>query len=183
MTHVTDADLAARAATGESEAFTRLVERHSPSARRLARAALGDLADADDAVQEAWLSVWRHLAGFDLSRPFAPWFLRIVLNAATDLRRRRQVRRTEQIPANAPSAGVSPERATDRALLRDRLATALAELPERQRLAVVLFDAEGYPHAEISRMLGVPEGTVRSDVFHARRTLRGALAALEESSR
>ena len=55
------------------------------------------------------------------------------------------------------------------------LAAALAQLPHRQRAAVTLFDVEGYAHAEIAAILGVPEGTVRSDVFHARRTLRKAL--------
>ncbi|MDH4349788.1 MAG: sigma-70 region 4 domain-containing protein, partial [Gemmatimonadota bacterium] len=54
---------------------------------------------------------------------------------------------------------------------------ALEELPERQRMAVVLFDVEGCSHAEIAAVLGIPEGTVRSDVFHARRALRGPLAA------
>jgi RNA polymerase sigma-70 factor (ECF subfamily) len=54
---------------------------------------------------------------------------------------------------------------------------ALRELPERQRTAIVLFDVEGYSHAEIAKVLGVPEGTVRSDVFHARRALREPLAA------
>ena len=71
---------------------------------------------------------------------------------------------------------MSPERETDRSLLRARLTEALAQLPERQRIAVTMFDAEGYAHAEIAALLGVPEGTVRSDVFHARRALRDALA-------
>ncbi|MBA2627774.1 MAG: sigma-70 family RNA polymerase sigma factor, partial [Gemmatimonadales bacterium] len=112
-----------------------------------------------------------------------PWLLRIVLNSARDLRRRRIVRRTEAVPESQASTTASPERETERALLRERLATALATLPERQRLAVTLFDAEGYPHAEIAAMLGVPEGTVRSDVFHARRALRKELAPFLEEVR
>jgi RNA polymerase sigma-70 factor, ECF subfamily len=82
-----------------------------------------------------------------------------------------------------PAPGASPERFTERALLRARLDEALAELPERQRVAVTLFDAEGYAHAEIAALLEVPEGTVRSDVFHARRALRLALAPFLEDSR
>jgi RNA polymerase sigma-70 factor (ECF subfamily) len=64
--------------------------------------------------------------------------------------------------------------------LRARLDQALSSLPERQRLVVVLFEVEGYGHAEIGAMLGVPEGTARSDLFHARRRLRAALTRREE---
>jgi RNA polymerase sigma-70 factor (ECF subfamily) len=67
-----------------------------------------------------------------------------------------------------------------RAILRERIAEAMARLPERQRVAVMLFDGEGYSHAEIAAVLQVPEGTVRSYVFHARRALRKSLAALVE---
>src|SRR5207249_1197776 len=70
-----------------------------------------------------------------------------------------------------------PDEVTDQVAFQGALAAALAALPERQRVAVVLFDVEGYRHAEVAQVLGVPEGTVRSDVFHARRALRAALAA------
>ncbi|MGH7562599.1 MAG: RNA polymerase sigma factor, partial [Gemmatimonadales bacterium] len=66
------------------------------------------------------------------------------------------------------------------ALLRERIVAGLATLPERQRIALVLFDAEGWRHADIAASLGVPEGTVRSYVFHARRTMRRALQNLVE---
>lgn len=183
MTLVTDAELAAEAARGDADAFGQLVARHGPAARRIARLFLGNGDDADDAAQDGFLSAWKALDRFDASRPFRPWLLRIVLNSARDLRRRRVVRRTEAIPDSQPSATASPERETARSLLRERLDTALASLPERQRVAVTMFDAEGYPHAEIAAMLGVPEGTVRSDVFHARRALRKELAPFLEEVR
>ena len=65
-------------------------------------------------------------------------------------------------------------------MLGQRLRDALSQLPERRRVAVVLFDVEGYSHAEIGRVLGIPEGTVRSEVFHARRALRSLLADWRE---
>lgn len=176
---MSDADLALRAAAGDGDAFGELVRRHAAAARRLARAALQDPEDADDAVQDALLSAWRNLARYDRARPFAPWFMRIVLNAAADLRRRRKVRKAEPLADTVPGRG-SPEQDTDRVLFSEKLAGALAVLPERQRVAVVLFDAEGYQHAEIAEMLGVPVGTIRSDVFHARRALREALGAFRE---
>jgi RNA polymerase sigma-70 factor (ECF subfamily) len=171
---VTDADLATRAARGDADAFGELIERYAAVARRLARAAVGD--DGDDAAQDGFLAAWQNIGRYDPSRPFGPWLLRIVVNRARDLGRRRRVRQTEELPPDRAGNGPTPERETDRALLREKLAEALARLPERQRIAITMFDAEGYPHAEIAEVLGVPEGTVRSDVFHARRALREALA-------
>jgi RNA polymerase sigma factor (sigma-70 family) len=157
------------------------VNRHAAAARRLARTVLQNAEDADDAAQEAFLLAWRHIARYDPARPFAPWLMRIVMNAAADLRRKRRVRSTEPIPVSALSPEALPDEAADRTLFRSELEKALASLPERQRMAVVLFDAEGYAHADIAALLGVPEGTVRSDVFHARRALRQALAAFKEA--
>lgn len=140
--------------------------------RRLTYAVLGHQEDAEDAAQDAFLSAWSALDRFDSRAALGPWLARIAMNAARDLRRRRRVRSTEAIPLSQPATAASPDRDTERTLLRERLRTALAELPERQRAAVVLFEVEGYSHAEVGAMLGIPEGTARSDVFHARRKLR-----------
>lgn len=170
-----DAELAAAAGRGEAEAFGVLVERHAPALRRAARAVLLDEDETDDAVQDGVLHAWQAVERYDASRPFRPWLMRIVVNAALDARRRRVVRRTEALGDAHAAQGVLPDRATDHALLHERLRTALGRLPERQRIAVVLYDVEGYAHAEIAQVLGVPEGTVRSYVFHGRRALRDTL--------
>lgn len=182
MTSVSESDLQAAAARGDSEAYGRLLEAHLPVARRVARGLLGEPADADDAVQDACLSAWRAIRRYDPARPFRPWFLRIVVNSATDFRRRQSLRHGVPLDEGLVAGGASPERETDRALLATRLRAALATLPERQRAAVVLFDAEGYPHAEIAEILGVAEGTVRADVFHARRALRPHLAGHQQGA-
>jgi RNA polymerase sigma-70 factor (ECF subfamily) len=145
--------------------------------RRVSRAVTGDDHDADDAAQDAFLSALDRIETYDRRRPFGPWLMRIASNAAIDLLRRRKVRQAELIDDRVATAGPSPAVETERAEIRSRLQAALATLPERQRIAITLFDLEGYPHAEIATVLGVPEGTVRSDVFHARRTLRTALRA------
>jgi RNA polymerase sigma-70 factor (ECF subfamily) len=175
-------DLVARARAGDRDAFGVLIERYAGPARRVARAMLGDPDDADDAAQDAFLSALVKLGQFDPRRPFGPWLLRIVANAATDRRRRRKVRRAEALDPAARAPGPGPDADAVRDELGERLRAALAELPERRRLAVELFDVEGYGHAEISRILGVPEGTVRSDVFHARRFLRSRLAGWKEET-
>ena len=177
---VTDAELATRARGGDRAAFGELATRHEGAARRVARAILGDADDADDAAQDAFLLAWRHLQRYDPSRPFGPWLMRVVANAATDRRRRRRVRRAEPISPVAAAPGAGPAEITDRWAFHAALRAALDELPERQRKAVVLFDVEGYSHREIGDMLNVPEGTVRSDVFHARRALRPRLAAWKD---
>ena len=175
-----EAALVARVVAGDRAAFGVLVDRYAAVARRVARAVLGDPDDADDAAQDALLSALVKLEQYDPRRPFGPWLLRIVANAATDRRRRRKVRRTEPLDPGLAASGTRPDTAAERSELSVRLRRALAELPERRRIAVVLFDVEGYAHAEIADILGIPEGTVRSEVFHARRRLRVLLADWKE---
>jgi len=174
---MTDAELARRAQGGNRDAFGELVSRYAGQARRVARAVLGNADDADDAAQDGFLSALQHIDRYDPARPFGPWLMRIVANAASDRRRRLKVRRTDELSPIAPASGPDPAVTTDRRAFLGELEVALQTLPERQRTAVVLFDVEGYSHAEIAAVLKVPEGTVRSDVFHARRTLRQALSA------
>ena len=175
-----EADLIARAVAGDRAAFGALVERYAGVARRVARAVLGNPDDADDAAQDAMLAALVKLDQYDPRRPFGPWLLRIVANAATDRRRRRTVRSAEPLDAGVAAGGPRPDITAERRALSERLRQALAELPERRRIAVVLFDVEGYSHAEIAAVLGIPEGTVRSEVFHGRRRLRGLLADWKE---
>jgi RNA polymerase sigma-70 factor, ECF subfamily len=176
-----EAALAVRARSGDRDAFGELVERYADQARRVARAVLQDADDADDAAQDAFLAALVKLHQYDAQRPFGPWLMRIVSNAATDRRRRRTVRRSESLQEGLIAGGARPDTVAERAALNDRLRGALAQLPPRRSLAVTLFDVEGYSHAEIAEMLGIPEGTVRSEVFHARRRLRTLLADWREA--
>jgi RNA polymerase sigma-70 factor (ECF subfamily) len=175
-----EAELVARARAGDRAAFGVLVERFAAQARRVARAVLQDPDDADDAAQDAFLSALVKLDQYDPRRPFGPWLMRIVANAATDRRRRRSVRAAEPLVAELAGGGRRPDADTERRALGEQLNAALARLPERRRLAVVLFDVEGYSHAEIAGILRIPEGTVRSEVFHARRALRVQLQDWKE---
>lgn len=152
-----------------------MVRRYQAAARRVCRAVAGDDHDADDAAQDAFLSALDRIDSYDRTRPFGPWLMRIAANAAIDLLRRRVVRKTGLLDESVVAGGPSPAVEAVRAELRQRLREALAQLPERQRIAITLFDLEGYAHAEIAQVVGVPEGTVRSDVFHGRRRLRELL--------
>src|SRR5204862_7978266 len=121
-----EADLVARAVAGERAAFGILVERYAGVARRVARAVLGNAEDADDAAQDAMLSALVKLDQYDARRPFGPWLLRIVANAATDRRRRRSVRRVEPLDVGLTAGGPRPDTTAERRALNQRLRVALA---------------------------------------------------------
>ena len=157
---------------GSSEAFAGLVRIHQQRAYAVARAVVLTHEDAEDAVQEGFLHAYKAIARFRPDQPFGAWLHRIVANAALDLTRRRKVRDADALPETIASPFRDPAVDGD---LRARLDRALAGLGERQRAVIVLHDVEGFKHAEIGQMLGIPEGTARSDLHHARAQLRRAL--------
>lgn len=157
---------------GNQAAFGELVTRHQRRAYAVARAIVLNHEDAEDAVQEAFLHAYRALDRFRPDQAFGAWLHRIVANAALDLTRRRKVREADELPETVASPFRDPAEAGN---LRQRLRTALSELPPRQRAVIVLHDIEGFKHAEIGTMLGIPEGTARSDLHYARARLRDSL--------
>jgi RNA polymerase sigma-70 factor (ECF subfamily) len=160
---------------GEREAFSMLVRTHERRAYAVARAIVVNHEDAEDAVQEAFLHAYRALDRFLPDQAFGAWLHRIVANAALDITRRRKVRDAEELPESVASPFRDPAESSE---LRRRLQDALATLPARQRSVIVLHDVEGFKHAEIGAMLGIPEGTARSDLHYARSHLRGVLGAV-----
>ena len=160
---------------GDMSAFAQLVRRHQQRAYAVARAVLLSHEDAEDAVQEGFLHAHRALSRFRPDQPFGAWLHRIISNAALDLARRRKVRDTDELVDTHASPFRDPAEADE---LHDRLRSALTQLPDRQRSVLVLHDVEGYKHAEIGAMLGIPEGTARSDLHHARAAMRSILGTL-----
>jgi RNA polymerase sigma-70 factor (ECF subfamily) len=160
---------------GSREAFAQLVRLHQARALAVARAITITREDAEDAVQEAFLHAYRALDRFRPDQPFGAWLGRIVANAALDIGRRRKVRDADQLPESVSTPFRDPAVADE---LRARLREGLARLTERQRGVLVLHDVEGFTHAEIGGMLGIPEGTARSDLHHARMALRRMLRDL-----
>lgn len=169
--------LAAQA--GDAGAFAGLVRRHQRRAYAVARAVVLSHDDAEDAVQEGFLHAFRALGRFRPEQAFGAWLHRIVANAALDIARRRKVRDADQLPESLASPHRDPAESEE---LRTRLASALETLGPRQRSVIVLHDVEGYKHAEIGALLGIPEGTARSDLHHARTHLRKLLGDLRSDS-
>jgi RNA polymerase sigma-70 factor (ECF subfamily) len=185
----TDEALVARAQRGEAPAFAALVRRHSAASFRLAVRLTGSEADAEEAVQEAFLQMHRGLAGFRGDARVSTWLYRIVTNAAL-MQARRRSRRTESLEAYLPAFGPDglhahldasmvlpslPDEDAARAELRDRALAVLAALPEGQRAAFVLRDLEGLSSDEVGEVLGLDAAAVRQRVHRARLVLRGAL--------
>jgi RNA polymerase sigma-70 factor (ECF subfamily) len=170
------------------ERFAELIERHQRRATRIAFHYLRDAADADEAVQDAFVKAYLHLGTFREELPFEIWFTRILINGCLDRLKARHRRErwiapppvdaygTERDPGEyLPSKGPSPE---DQVLSNERrrqLSGALAKLPERQRLIFMLSHYEGRSSREVSSMTGLNESTVRVHLFRAIRRLRTLL--------
>jgi RNA polymerase sigma-70 factor, ECF subfamily len=168
---------------GETEPFDLLVRRYMRAAFTIAYRIVGHREDAEDVVQEAFLAALANIRTFDTSRRFGPWLYRIVVTRGLNFRKARSRRRTESLEI-APLASDTPGPAleAERSGLRAEVASALARLPERQRMVVQFFELDGFSGAEIAEMLGISAGTVRWYLHQARQTLRGMLAHLEESA-
>jgi RNA polymerase sigma-70 factor (ECF subfamily) len=162
-------DYVIAAQKGSDDAFAQLVRLHQRRAYAVARAIVLSHEDAEDAVQDGFLHAYRALDRFRSDQPFGAWLNRIVANAALDLVRRRKVRDADELPETLALPFRDPGEADE---LRRRLGDALSRLTDRQRSVIVLHDVEGYTHGEIGQMLGMPEGTARSDLHHARAALR-----------
>ena len=170
--------LVRRAQGGDLSAFDELVRRHIARALRIARRLVPTHEDAEDVVQDAFLSAMKAIGSFDITRPFGPWITRIVVNQGITYRRSRARRQDDALPVDLPSAGPSPAQVTERNEITDRFRAALEQLPEQQRLMVQLFEVDGLSSPEIAKLTGLSDGTVRWHIHAARRTLRTALAPL-----
>lgn len=171
--------LAARAAEGDEEAFEQLVRRHSAELLRLARRLLGEYGEAEDAVQEAFVSAWRRLPEFRRNAAFGTWMYRIVTNRCLNvLRARRPTRPLDEAPEpRAPEYAVSPERAAESAAAGRALARAMAGLTPEQRACWVLRELHGLSYDEIAAAVGIGEPAVRGRIFRARRHLTEVMTA------
>lgn len=179
QTGVDDSLLTVRAAEGDEEAFAVLVRRHAPVLVRLAVRLLGNQAEAEDAVQDAFISAWRRLPEFRHESAFGTWLHRIVTNRCLNvLRSRRPQEPLEAVPEMAaPEHTVAPDRITEaRTAVRD-MRTALAGLSAEQRTCWVLREWEGQSYEAIADITGITQQAVRARVFRARRQLTNALGA------
>ena len=139
-------------------------------------------AQADEAVQDAFVKVFTHITSYREEPPFEVWFTRILVNGCLDLRKARSRRVRWVLPATAasetaPREPVAPQAGPEDQLLASergrQIAAAVEQLPERQRTVFTLYQIAGQTASEVSRALGLSEATVRVHLFRAIRKLRG----------
>lgn len=190
---LTDVELARRVGAGDPAAFTLLMRRHNQSLYRAARSILKDDAEAEDAVQEAYMQAYRSMGSYRGEAKLSTWLMRIAVNEAIARTRKRSRRaevirldsdmRGDAIPdSETPEATMTqatpeqPEQSALRAETRRLLEGKIDALPDNYRAVFVLRAIEDLSVEETAVALGIPEATVRSRFFRARALLREALA-------
>lgn len=170
---VDDRRLIAAHLSGDPDAFSTVVRRHADRLWAVALRTTGDPEEAADAVQDALVSALRYADHYRGDAAVSTWLHRIVVNAALDRMRRRNARPSVPLGERDLASGTDDHAAT---LARLDVHSALARLPEPQRIALVLVDLEDMPVAEVAEMLGIAEGTVKSRCSRARVALARVLA-------
>jgi RNA polymerase sigma-70 factor (ECF subfamily) len=175
-----DVELARRCEKGDGQAFEELYRRHSGRLYNLVYRMVGSAPDADDLLQEVFLHAHRKLSSFRGDSSLGTWLYRLGINHCLDYLRGRQARMgraTESLDAEGMVEPSAPNPVVPAAISRMDLERAIARLPEGCRAAFLLHDVEGFDHREVGRILGVSEGTSKSQVHKARMKLRALLSA------
>jgi RNA polymerase sigma-70 factor, ECF subfamily len=157
----TDEDLLVRVAGGDRDAFGDLYRRYARAVLGLALRRLGDRGRAEDAVQEAFASIWRSARSYRRERgPVAPWLYTVARNAIADRGRARVETSVE--PVDAPSGAAGPPERAEQAWVAWRVHRALEELPGTERSVLELAYWGELSQSEIADFLGIPLGTVKT---------------------
>ncbi len=177
---------------GDTGAYRELVERYQGRVFAMVCGMVRDREEARDITQESFVKAYRNLDRFRLDSSFYTWLYRIAMNCAIDLLRRRKVRRhsefNEEI-GQKDSAGMmddshskmNPGKDLERKRLRKKIFAALDELSEDHRQILVLREIEGLSYEEIAETMEIPEGTVMSRLFYARRKMQSLLGGKLEA--
>jgi RNA polymerase sigma-70 factor (ECF subfamily) len=175
-----DAELVARAGRGDRAAARALINRHAPKLMSLARRMLNDPFEAEDAVQESFLRLWKHAAAWRPGQArFETWLYRVALNQCYDRLRRRQTASLDDA-AHVADPAHDPEAALRRSDTAKAVTSAIAVLPDRQRAAIVLCHFQDCGNVEAAEILGISVEALESLLARGRRALRVRLRDLGE---
>jgi len=167
-----DAALAAACRSGDPRAYERLYSMHGARMKNLARNVLGNPVDAEDAVQETFLKVQRSIASFRGQSSFVTWTYRILINTCYDARRSRLRKKEVANDDSSETRRPEPRAPGAHPSLRMALERALAKLTQHQRDVFLLYEVEGFRHAEIAGMLEMTETASKNTLFQAKKNLR-----------
>jgi RNA polymerase sigma factor (sigma-70 family) len=182
-----DEDLVTRTQAGDTGAFDELVLKHSPRLYGMVYHMTANHEDTHDMLQEVWSRAYRSITGFRGKSAFSTWIYSIAVNTTINFLKKR-ARRThmslDDLDAHVEqdkdfielAANSTPVREANLNELQKRLNEAMQRLSEEHRAVVTMFDIQGMPHAEIAKVLGLSEGTVRSRLFYAHRQLQNFLS-------
>jgi RNA polymerase sigma-70 factor (ECF subfamily) len=175
-----DLELVARHREGDLDAFGEIYRRHAGRLYSLAYRMVGNAGDAEDLLQEIFLQAHRKLGSFKGESALVTWLYRLAMNHCLDHLRSKAKRMslaTGSLDADEATPPAAPAGAVELTVSRLDLERAIAGLPEGCRAAFLLHDVEGFEHREVAGLLGIAEGTSKSQVHKARLRLREALRA------
>ena len=183
---LSDSELVLRVRSGEGSAYRPLVERYQSRIHAMVFGVVREAEEARDLTQNAFIKAYQNLASFRIESSFYTWLYRIAMNLAIDSTRKSRRRKTtsyDEAVASRDEDGMileahqseSPQRALQRKELHEHIYGALDQLSEDQREVILLREVEGLSYKEISEAMGIPEGTVMSRLFYARKRLQGLL--------
>jgi RNA polymerase sigma-70 factor (ECF subfamily) len=171
-----DLELAGRIRSGDGTAFETLYQQHAPRLYNLAYRMAGTATDADDLLQDIFLLAYRKVASFRGESSLGTWLYRLAMNHCLDVLRSRQSRQgqqTDSLDEDGAAPPVAPP--VVGAVSRIDLERAIGQLPQACRAAFLLHDVEGFGHQEVGTILGISEGTSKSQVHKARLRIRSYL--------
>jgi len=172
---VSPEELVAQCQAGNVEAFETLYHQHAARLYTLACRMAGSPEDGEDLLQEIFLQAYRKLGSFKGDAAIGTWLYRLALNHCLDYVRSRQAKMNKLTDTLDADTSIQPAARRDTPIARLDLERALERLPDGCREAFVLHDVEGFDHKEVGRLLGIAEGTSKSQVFKARMKLRALL--------
>src|SRR5258707_551705 len=168
-------DVVARLQAGDVDAFETLYRQHSAKIFTLASRMAGSAEDGEDLLQEIFLQAYRKIGSFKGGSALGTWLYRLALNHCLDYVRSRQAKMSKLTETLDADGSFEPTARRETPIARMDLERAVARLPEGCREAFVLHDVGGVDHKEVGRLLGIAEGTSKSQVFKARMKLRSML--------
>jgi RNA polymerase sigma-70 factor, ECF subfamily len=172
---VSSGDLVARCQAGDVDAFETLYQQHAARLYTLACRMAGSPDDGEDLLQEIFLQAYRKLGSFKGDSAIGTWLYRLALNHCLDYVRSRQAKMNKVTETLDAETSFQPTARRETPVAKLDLERAVERLPEGCREAFVLHDIEGFDHKEVGRLLGIAEGTSKSQVFKARMRLRSLL--------
>jgi len=188
MTEFEERRLIQLSAKGDGAAFEQLIKEHERKMYALALRMCSNSEDAKDCLQDAMLRIYRSLSGFKGDSAFSTWVYRIVVNTCLDSFRRAKTHSAESLDLmaengwNAVDTAPTPEQAVENSELKARLSSAIQELPQDMRTAVVLRDVQGFSYESIADIMSINIGTVKSRINRGREKLRMILSGGAEQN-